>query len=252
MNNIDKILKLAEKTGDKIIITNPDGSENFVMMPFKDYEKIVAGEKDVRGLSEQELWDQINRDINLWRENNETEDSFYAQEFKTPQEYEDDDYYNDEDFENEFMRDRRQEPWEHEPIVKSYMDDRFEDDFIDNKNDVDDLIPGFEEEKNEDEEDLSFDEDNDLNESEEENMDSFEDFEDEETEDKNKSRFAIPKERLSQAVNQSENEKIEYEDIGFDNEDSQVKINDITNEENNNREIIDMSFDEKDVPEEDF
>ncbi len=251
MNNIDKILKLAQKTGDKIIITNPDGSDSFVMMPFKDYEKIIAGEKDIRQLSEQELWDQINRDINLWRENNETEDPFYAQEFKSPEDYEED-YYTDEDFENEFMRDRRKELWEDEPVVKPFDDDKFEDDFIDEKYDVDDLIPDFEEDKNENEEDLNFDEDDDFNEFKKDDADAFEDFEDEEVEDENKSRFAIPKERLNQAVNQSEDEKIEYEDIDFDRDDSQVKINDITSEEDDNQEIIDMSFDEKDVPEDDF
>lgn len=41
-NNLSRIIKFAQSTGDKLIVTDVDGSEPFVIMPFEMYEHLVG------------------------------------------------------------------------------------------------------------------------------------------------------------------------------------------------------------------
>ena len=252
MNKIDKILKLAEKTGDKIIMTNPDGSESFVIMPFNDYEKIVKGQEDVRNLSERELWNQIDRDINLWKAEHED--------------------YNDPFRHDEFDQDELKDfdlCCDVEDCVESeecYRNDGWLDDTEDSHEDeeeydlpadatslqagVDDLIPEFDEHEAQEEGGFEFEEiDDDFETNEdEENFDpkAIEEkiIEDQiEEEIQKKSRFAIPEERLAHA---NEKTPISYEDIS---DETKVNVEDLINNEQENEKVIDMSFSEEDVPE---
>ena len=114
MDNFNKILNLVKKTGDKIIVMKEDGT-SFVLMPFNDYEKIVDWQDNPKDLSEQELWERVDRDIALWREGH-------------------DDYYDDMDpptpepweMESESL------PWEREEIEDSFKFDEEDDekDFV--------------------------------------------------------------------------------------------------------------------------
>ncbi|MEI7497931.1 MAG: hypothetical protein WCK11_01450 [Candidatus Falkowbacteria bacterium] len=61
-------LELAKKTGDRLIVFDrPDSDTPFVIMGLADYEKIALVGSSVRGLTEEELVDKINRDIALWK-----------------------------------------------------------------------------------------------------------------------------------------------------------------------------------------
>ncbi len=67
-NQLQKAINLAKKTGDKLIIydiAKPDNT--YVIMSLNQYEDIVVEKSEVRGLTEEELIDKINRDIAIWK-----------------------------------------------------------------------------------------------------------------------------------------------------------------------------------------
>lgn len=66
--NLEKIINLIKKTGDKAIILDAQGDPSYVIMTVPDYERLMLGKSEVLGLTEQELLDKINRDINFWKE----------------------------------------------------------------------------------------------------------------------------------------------------------------------------------------
>ncbi len=67
-NQLQKALSLTKKTGDRLIVFDlSQDIDPFVVMGLNEYEKIVIGKSEVRGLSEDELTDKINRDIAIWR-----------------------------------------------------------------------------------------------------------------------------------------------------------------------------------------
>ncbi|NTW22800.1 hypothetical protein HGA34_04670 [Candidatus Falkowbacteria bacterium] len=75
-NQLEKALALCKKTGDRIIVFESPQAENpFVLMNLTDYEKIAVSGSEVRGLTEAELLDKINRDIALWKSEQETLES---------------------------------------------------------------------------------------------------------------------------------------------------------------------------------
>lgn len=71
MPNLQRIINLIKKTGDKAIILDEDGEPNYVIMGIFDYERLVLGRAEVKGLTEEELLDKINRDITIWKEDQE-------------------------------------------------------------------------------------------------------------------------------------------------------------------------------------
>lgn len=67
-DQLSKAINLAKKTGDKLIVFDSSKPENvFVVLSLKDYENLVLGKSEVRGLTEDELLDKINRDIAIWK-----------------------------------------------------------------------------------------------------------------------------------------------------------------------------------------
>ncbi len=69
---LQKVISLIRKTGDRLIIfdrVRPE--ETYVVMGLKDYENIAIGRSEVRGLTEEELLDKINRDIAIWKSDQE-------------------------------------------------------------------------------------------------------------------------------------------------------------------------------------
>lgn len=65
-NSLEKIIKLIQKTGDKIIVLN-EGEPNLVMMSFKDYEKLVFNNGGFKDLTKEELVDKMNREIAFYK-----------------------------------------------------------------------------------------------------------------------------------------------------------------------------------------
>jgi hypothetical protein len=67
-NQLEKAIKIAKKTGDKLIIFDNIRSDSaFVVMSLDAYEKVAINRSDVRGLTEDQLLDKINRDIAIWK-----------------------------------------------------------------------------------------------------------------------------------------------------------------------------------------
>jgi PHD/YefM family antitoxin component YafN of YafNO toxin-antitoxin module len=66
---LEHFINLIAKTGDKLLVYdryNPDAS--FVVVSLSEYERLTAKPDNVKGLTEDELIDKINRDISLWKE----------------------------------------------------------------------------------------------------------------------------------------------------------------------------------------
>ena len=71
-SQFQKAIDLIKKTGDKLIIFDSAKPDNvYVIMGLKDYENLVFGKSEVRGLTENELLDKINRDIAIWKSERE-------------------------------------------------------------------------------------------------------------------------------------------------------------------------------------
>lgn len=115
-SQLQKAIDLSRKTGDRLIVFNgTESGSSFVVMGLDDYEKLAIGRNEVRGLTERELLDKINRDVAIWKSENEFNDfgekigdfksindidNFRVDDFD---EYEEDKYYyGDEDDDDEF------------------------------------------------------------------------------------------------------------------------------------------------------
>jgi hypothetical protein len=67
-DQLQKAIKLAKKTGDRLIVFDPNHTDlTYVVMTIDDYERMVEKRSEVKGLTEQELIDKINRDIAIWK-----------------------------------------------------------------------------------------------------------------------------------------------------------------------------------------
>ena len=73
MESLQKITNLIKKTGDKAVILDKNGDLSCVVMTVADYEKLVLGQSGIQGLTEEELLDKINRDIEIWKDSKEIE-----------------------------------------------------------------------------------------------------------------------------------------------------------------------------------
>lgn len=69
--NLSKVIKLIQKTGDKCIILS--GDESIAIMNLTDYEKLNFNQTAISQLSQEELLDKINREIAVWRVTHEEE-----------------------------------------------------------------------------------------------------------------------------------------------------------------------------------
>ena len=71
-DKLQKAIDISRRTGDRVIVFDSVKSENpYVIMGLDEYEKIVIGRSEVRDLTEEELLDKINRDIAIWKSDNE-------------------------------------------------------------------------------------------------------------------------------------------------------------------------------------
>jgi hypothetical protein len=78
-DQLQKAINLAKKTGDRLIVFDSSKQDSvFVVMSLKDYENLVLGKSEVRGLTEDELLDKINRDIAIWKSERDLEENMAA------------------------------------------------------------------------------------------------------------------------------------------------------------------------------
>jgi len=83
-NQLKKAIELARKTGDRLMVfESPESVNAYVLLPVDDYGKMVKIEESVGGLTEIELIDKINRDIAIWKsEQNFDEEYMFSHENK--------------------------------------------------------------------------------------------------------------------------------------------------------------------------
>lgn len=66
-----RIVELAKKSGDRIIVTDPSGNDAFVLMNLDQYERLLGQQGSVSELTQGELVSKINQDIATWRAHQE-------------------------------------------------------------------------------------------------------------------------------------------------------------------------------------
>lgn len=67
-DRLQRLIQLVNKTGDKIIVFDNSQADNcYVISSLKDYERLIKDSGGVKGLTEDELIDKINRDIAVWK-----------------------------------------------------------------------------------------------------------------------------------------------------------------------------------------
>lgn len=79
-----KILQLVKETGDRLVVTDPDGENVFVVMTVEDYQNLRGIKADaaqpaqsaaaVKALTEEQLLNRINREIDDWKSVQEAQD----------------------------------------------------------------------------------------------------------------------------------------------------------------------------------
>ncbi|MFH1661494.1 MAG: hypothetical protein ABIA02_00110 [Candidatus Falkowbacteria bacterium] len=148
-NQLQKVIDLVKKTGDRIIVFDSANADNvYAIMSIKDYENLVLGRSEVRGLTEDELLDKINRDIAIWKSeqdlNNElTEkrqilaDNFdYSKEKECSCDFNDycdceDEEFEDEIFDDEledFKEENKRKAWSIPSNIKESAEEIIEED----------------------------------------------------------------------------------------------------------------------------
>ena len=88
---LEKILKLIKKTGDKVVIYNENEPNNsFVLMDLENYESLVGENSDDKNklkiadtgdLTTDDITDRINCDISTWK--NQENGPYLAEESKS-------------------------------------------------------------------------------------------------------------------------------------------------------------------------
>ncbi len=98
---------MLKKTGDRCLVLLPEQDQAYAIMSLDEYERLILAQSQVEDLTEQELLDKINRDIAIWKTQQEDDDNDQAEgETGTPpvpaglrryQEQEDIEDFDDED-----------------------------------------------------------------------------------------------------------------------------------------------------------
>lgn len=123
-DQLQNVLSLIEKTGDKAVVLEK-GKPAYVMMRLKDYEGLILGKSEIRGLTEEELLDKINRDIAIWRSEREEQRNLEEELPEIPPGPEwDTDWDRGWDRVPDRIGERvPREPWEDEPWLEDEIDD---------------------------------------------------------------------------------------------------------------------------------
>ncbi|MFH0950915.1 MAG: hypothetical protein V1765_00365 [bacterium] len=121
-DRLEKLINFVKKTGEKVVLSDPSSFDDFyVILALKDYEKLMGEPANIKGLTGEELVDKINRDIALWKSQEEIDDFNLN--------------YNDFDLESAETADwsnlstssvEPEEEFEEEEIIEEIVDDGFD------------------------------------------------------------------------------------------------------------------------------
>lgn len=118
MNNLKKITNLIKKTGDKLIVVDEQMDPQFVIMDVADYEKMLSVSTNVVDLTEDELLSKINRDIAVWKSDQDLEQSFEVID------------ENWQDEENDELKDFKEEDYLEDDDDDIYLDEINDDEIV--------------------------------------------------------------------------------------------------------------------------
>ncbi|MBT4941596.1 MAG: hypothetical protein HOL80_02065 [Candidatus Magasanikbacteria bacterium] len=71
LQSFDRLFDIARRTGDKLIVHDPHGGYDMVVMGVDKYLDIIENKRNIRHLTKDQMQDRINRDIAVWRSHNE-------------------------------------------------------------------------------------------------------------------------------------------------------------------------------------
>jgi len=75
MDSLKKVIDLAKKNGNKVIIVDSDGNPTYILMAIDQYFSLNEKTDQVKDLTEGELLTKINCDIAAWKEVQEAGDN---------------------------------------------------------------------------------------------------------------------------------------------------------------------------------
>lgn len=67
-NQLDRIIKLVRRTGDRFVIMDKETEEVMVMVNLSEYENLLNDTTPMEELEEEEMLNKLNHDIARWRE----------------------------------------------------------------------------------------------------------------------------------------------------------------------------------------
>ncbi|MFA6106875.1 MAG: hypothetical protein WC745_04365 [Patescibacteria group bacterium] len=108
-NQLQRAMEIAKKTGDRLLVFDSvKSADPYVVLNLDEYERLAIKRADVRGLTEDELLDKINRDIAVWKSERE-----FFNEYLKRDDYEAD--YSDETEDDECEDEELEEELYFEP-----------------------------------------------------------------------------------------------------------------------------------------
>lgn len=66
-NQLDRIIKLVRRTGDRFVIMDKDTEETMVLMNLDEYENLLNDTSSLEELEEEDMLNRLNHDISRWR-----------------------------------------------------------------------------------------------------------------------------------------------------------------------------------------
>ena len=63
LQSFDRLFDIARRTGDKLIVHDPHGGYDMVVMGVDKYLDIIENKRNIRHLTKDQMQDRINRDI---------------------------------------------------------------------------------------------------------------------------------------------------------------------------------------------
>lgn len=84
-NQLDRIIRLVKRTGDRFVILDRDTDEAMVVMNLNEYEDLLNTTAEVENLAEEEMLSRLNHDINRWQEQNEKKVTLPQIQYEEPE-----------------------------------------------------------------------------------------------------------------------------------------------------------------------
>jgi len=115
-SSLSKVLELIKKTKDRLVLLDENGKDAYVIMPIEEYERLSFLGSDFRNLTEDEFLDKINRDIAVWKSQQQSEnekqilDKEFNNEFSNISQNFDNEWFEEKD------ADLNQEPFYFEKV----------------------------------------------------------------------------------------------------------------------------------------